>query len=275
VSLLDEHTPKVPYYDPAVWPMGAPTLPARDVLPGMSTGRMDRRRDLHVRLDQSYAADNPAPPLQQLDFFEQQAYSMLGESPVRQAFDLSRESDATRDRYGRNLFGSSMLIARRLVEQGVPFISVHAENFLPNGCFTYDMHSNNFGMLKGYNLPVFDRLYDALLQDLVDRGLFDSTLVIAMGEMGRSPRVNSSAGRDHWPQCGFSLMAGGGVREGVVFGETDSQAAYPISHPVSPADLVCTVYNLLGIDHHTMVPDRSNRPHSISHGGEPIWDVIA
>lgn len=270
-----EHTLKVPYYDPAVWPMGAPTLPAGDVLPGMNSGRMDRRRDLHVRLDQPFADDNPAPPLQQLDFFQQQAYSMLGESPVRQAFDLSRESDATRDRYGRNLFGSSMLIARRLVEQGVPFISVHAENFLPNGCFTYDMHSNNFGMLKDYNLPVFDQLYTALLQDLVDRGLFDSTLVIAMGEMGRTPRVNSSAGRDHWPQCGFSLLAGGGSREGVVFGETDKQAAYPISQPVSPADLVCTVYSLLGVDHHLMVPDRANRPHSISHGGEPIWDVIA
>jgi len=269
-----EHTPKVPYYDPAVWPMGTPTLPARDVLPGMSTGRMDRRRELQIGLDQPFEDDIPSQKLQQLDFFQQQAFSMLGECLVRQAFDLSRESDATRDRYGRNLFGSSMLIARRLVEHGVPFVSVHAENFLPNGCFTYDMHSNNFGMLKGYNLPVFDRLYDAFLQDLVDRGLFDSTLVIAMGEMGRSPRVNSSAGRDHWPQCGFSLLAGGGIREGVVFGETDSQAAYPISHPVSPADLVSTVYHLLGIDHHTMVPDRSNRPHSISHGGEPIWDVI-
>jgi uncharacterized protein (DUF1501 family) len=104
--------------------------------------------------------------------------------------------------------------------------------------------------------------------------LFDSTLVIAMGEMGRSPRLNSSAGRDHWPQCGFSLLAGGGIREGVVFGETDNPAAYPANYPVSPADLVCTVYSLLGIDHHLMVPDRSNRPHSISHGGEPIWDVI-
>jgi hypothetical protein len=240
----------------------------------MTDGRLDRRRDLYTALDEPFEQTNSSGPLQQLDYFQQQAFSMLGESRVRNAFDLSRESDATRDRYGRTLFGSSMLIARRLVEEGVPFISVHAENFIPWG-FTYDMHSNNFGMLKDYNLPVFDQLYDAFLQDLVDRGLFDSTLVIAMGEMGRSPRVNSSAGRDHWPQCGFSLLAGGGVREGLVFGETDSQAAYPVSHPVTPADLVCTVYQLLGIDPHTMVPDRSNRPHSIAHGGEPIWDVIA
>lgn len=268
-----DREPKDPYYDP-VWPMGVPTLPARNVLPDMSSARMDRRRDLYTRLDEPFDRDNPSAQFDQLDFFQQQAFSMLGESRVRAAFDLSRESDATRDRYGRNLFGSSMLITRRLVEEGVPFISVHAENFIPHG-FTYDMHENNFSMLKDYNLPVFDQLYDAFLQDLVDRGLFDSTLVIAMGEMGRSPRVNSKAGRDHWPQCGFSLLAGGGIREGVVFGETDAQAAYPISHPVTPADIVCTVYHLLGIDHQLTVLDRSNRPHSISHGGEPIWDVIA
>lgn len=260
-------------YDP-VWAMGAPTLPARDVLPGMTSVRVDRRRELYSRLDEPFERDNASSQFEQLDYFQRQAFAMLGESRVRDAFDLSRETDATRDRYGRTLFGSSMLVARRLVEAGVPFISVHAENFIPYG-FTYDMHENNFGMLKNYNLPVFDQLYDAFLQDLVDRGLFDSTLVIAMGEMGRSPRVNSKAGRDHWPQCGFSLLAGGGVREGMVFGATDNQAAYPISHPVSPADLVCTVYHLLGIDHHLMVPDRANRPHSISHGGEPIWDVIA
>ena len=267
-----ESEPRGSLYDP-VWAMGAPTLPSRDVLPGMSSGRVDRRRGLYTQLDERFERDYRSAPLEQLEFFQQQAFSMLGESRVRDAFDVSREPDEIRDRYGRHLFGSSMLIARRLVEEGVPFISVHAENFIPYG-FTYDMHENNFGMLKDYNLPVFDQLYTAFLQDLVDRGLFDSTLVIAMGEMGRSPRVNGKAGRDHWPQCGFSLLAGGGIREGVVFGETDNQAGYPISHPVTPADLVCTIYHLLGIDHHTMVPDRSNRPHSIAHGGEPIWDVI-
>ncbi|MBL8848191.1 MAG: DUF1501 domain-containing protein [Planctomycetaceae bacterium] len=268
-----EKEPPKSLYDP-VWAMGAPTLPARNALAGMNGERMDRRRALYSRIDEPFEINNPSPQLDQLDFFQQQAFSMLGESRVQEAFDLAQESDATRDRYGRTLFGSSMLIARRLVEAGVPYISVHAENFIPYG-FTYDMHENNFGMLKNYNLPVFDQLYTAFLQDLVDRGLFDSTLVIAMGEMGRSPRVNSKAGRDHWPQCGFSLLAGGGVREGLVYGETDNQAGYPISHPVSPADLVSTVYHLLGIDHHTMVPDRANRPHSIAHGGEPIWDVIA
>jgi len=261
------------YYDP-IWPYGEPKLPSNDQLPGMTGARLGRRRELYSRLDDPFELHNPSPGFEQLDFFQQQAFTMLGESRIGDAFDLADETPETRERYGRNLYGSSMLVARRLVERGVPFISVHAENFLPH-LFTYDMHENNFGMLKNFNLPVFDLLFPAFLQDLVDRGLFDSTLVIAMGEMGRSPRVNSLAGRDHWPQCGFSLLAGGGVREGMVHGATDNQAAYPISHPVSPADLVCTIYHLLGIDHHTMVPDRANRPHSISHGGEPIWDVIA
>ena len=178
-----------------------------------------------------------------------------------------------RDRYGRNLFGSSLLVARRLVEAGVPFVSVHAEIFIPHG-FTYDMHENNFGMLKGYNLPVLDMGFPALLEDLEGRGLLDSTLVVVMGEMGRTPRVNAKAGRDHWPQCGFCLLAGGGTRPGVVHGASDKHAAYPASDPVSPGDVVATIYHLLGIDPRMTVPDRLGRPVPIAHGGEPIRGVI-
>ena len=129
-------------------------------------------------------------------------------------------------------------------------------------------------MLKDANLPILDTAYPALIADLESRGLLDSTLVVVMGEMGRAPRVNGKAGRDHWPQCGFSLLTGGGVKAGCVFGETDKQAAYPISHPVSPGDIVATIYQLLGVDPHLMVPDRTNRPTHVAHGGEPIWDVI-
>jgi len=167
-----------------------------------------------------------------------------------------------------------LLVARRLVEAGVPFVSVHAEIFGSMG-HSYDMHENNFGMLKGSNLPILDRAYPALLQDLDDRGLLDATLVVVMGEMGRSPRVNAKAGRDHWPQCGFSLLAGGGVKAGSVYGSTDKIAAYPKDHPVSPADLVATIYHLLGIDPGLTLPDRSGRPMPIAHGGEPIRGVVA
>ncbi|HMC64556.1 MAG TPA: DUF1501 domain-containing protein, partial [Gemmataceae bacterium] len=167
-----------------------------------------------------------------------------------------------------------MLMARRLVEAGVPFVSVHQEIFRHYG-HSYDMHENNFGMLKDVNLPLLDQVYPALVQDLDERGLLDSTLVVVMGEMGRSPRVNAKAGRDHWPQCGFSLLTGGGIKPGTVYGTTDKHAAYPTSQPVPPANFIATIYELLGIDPYMTVLDRSGRPIPIAHGGEPIREVIA
>src|SRR5205823_14364208 len=133
--------------------------------------------------------------------------------------------------------------------------SVHAEIFGNYG-HSYDMHENNFGMLKNANLPILDQAWPALIQDLDERGLLDSTLVVVMGEMGRSPRINAKAGREHWPHCGFSLLLGGGVKAGSVCGATDRHAAYPVSQPVTPGDFVATIYRLLGIDPHLTVPDR-------------------
>ena len=136
------------------------------------------------------------------------------------------------------------------------------------------MHENNFNMLKGFNLPVLDLCVPALVNDLESRGLLDSTLIFVMGEMGRSPKINAQAGRDHWPQCTFCLMIGGGIKGGAVYGSTDAIAAYPASCPVSPGDIVATIYQQLGIDPHLMVPDMTGRPLPIAHGGEPIWDII-
>src|SRR5262249_32603875 len=140
---------------------------------------------------------------------------------------------------------------------------------------SYDMHENNFGMLRDANLPILDRAYAALIQELEERGLLDSVLVVVMGEMGRSPKVNGQAGRDHWPQCGFSLLTGGGVKSGTVFGATDKIAPYPKAHPVSPGDVVATIYHLLGIDPDMTVPDLAGLPIPIAHGGAPIQGVIA
>ena len=265
--------PKVKYYG-TVRPYGEPQMPALDALPEMSANRLDQRRSLLTQIDDQFESVHTSGAVQRMDKFQQRAFSILCSSKTRDAFDISQEPDALRDRYGRNMFGSSMLVARRLVESGVPFISVHAENFLPNGSFTYDMHSNNFSMLKDNNLPVLDMCYSALVEDLESRGLLDSTLIVVMGEMGRSPKVNKNAGREHWPQCGFSLFTGGGAKQGTVFGSTDKQAAYPTSHPVSPGDVVATIYQLLGIDPHMTVPDLSSRPVPIAHGGDPIRDVI-
>jgi len=260
------------YYDP-VRPMGDPAMPSLAALPEMTANRLDRRRSVLGQLDGSFARQHKSGAVERMDEFQQRAFGMLTSSKTRDAFDLSKESSETRERYGRHLMGSSLLVARRLVEAGVPFISVHAEIFGKMG-HSYDMHENNFGMLKNENLPVLDMVYPALIADLEQRGLLDSTLVVVMGEMGRSPRVNAKAGRDHWPQCGFSLLTGGGVKQGTVFGATDKQAAYPTSHPVSPGDVVATIYELLGIDPHMTVPNIQSRPVPIAHGGNAIWDVV-
>jgi hypothetical protein len=268
-----DRKPDRPYYGTAI-ALGEPQMPSADALPDMTSQRLNHRRSMLTGIDKHFQQAFKSQSVQQLERFQNQAFSLLCGSKVRDAFDLSRESADLRQSYGHTLFGNCMLVARRLVEAGVPFISVHAENFLPNGSFTYDMHENNFAMLKEHNLPVLDTLLPALVEDLEQRGLLDSTLIYVMGEMGRSPKVNAKAGRDHWPQCGFCLMIGGGIKPGVEYGTTDAIAAYPASNPVSPADIVATIYQQLGIDPHTMLPDRTGRPISIAHGGQPIWDII-
>jgi len=264
-----DRKPDRPYYGTAI-ALGEPKLPGADAVPGRTIDRLHEQRGLLAELDQAFVHAASSKSLQRLDKFKDMAFRLLCAGKVRNAFDLANEPAELRRKYGPTLFGNSMLVARRLVEAEVPFISVHAENFLPNGSFTYDMHENNFAMLKEHNLPVLDTLLPALVEDLDERGLLDSTLIYVMGEMGRSPKINAKAGRDHWPQCGFCLMFGGGIVPGAVYGESDATAAYPKSDPVSPADIVATIYQQLGIDPHATVPDRTGRPMPIAHGGQPI-----
>lgn len=265
--------PKFNDYDP-VMPLGEPFPPTAENLPEMTIERLDRRRSLVSQIDGKFAEIHTSRAMATMSDAQRRAFLMLTSSRTRDAFNLNLEPDPLRAAYGQNLVGSSLLMARRLVEAGVPFVSVHQEIFDHYG-HSYDMHSNNFGMLKNLNLPLLDQVIPALLQDLESRGLLDSTLVVVMGEMGRTPKVNSSAGRDHWPQCGFSLLFGGGVKQGLVYGSTDAIGAYPASHPVSPADFVATVYQLMGIDPHLMVPDKTGRPVAIAHGGDAIRDIMA
>lgn len=267
-----DREPNANYYDP-VMPKGEPFLPGLDALPDMTIERFRSRRLLVRQLDGAFKRASQSAAQARLDKFQQRAFAMLTSSKTRDAFDLSREPAKVRDRYGRNLYGASILVARRLVEAGVPFISVHQEIFRHYG-HSYDMHENNFSMLKNHNLPILDQVYPALIEDLEQRGLLESTLVIVMGEMGRTPRINGKAGRDHWPQCGFSLLTGGGVRAGTVYGASDKHAAYPVRDPVSPADLVATIYHLLGIDPHLTVHDRLGRPFPIARGGNPVLSVL-
>jgi hypothetical protein len=268
-----DRKPKVNYYDP-VLPIGEPLLPTTDMPVEVTVERVAGRRSLLEQIDRKLARAQSSPALAHLDRVQQRAFAMLTSSRTKAAFDLAREPAKVRERYGKSLTGNCLLAARRLVEAGVPFVSVHQEIFGANG-HSYDMHENNFGMLKGFNLPLLDQVVPALLDDLEARGLLGSTLVVVMGEMGRSPRINAKAGRDHWPQCGFSLLFGGGARQGHVHGTTDKNAGYPLDHPVTPPDFVATIYHLLGIDPDTTVPDRNGRPVPIAHGGRPVLGALA
>jgi hypothetical protein len=257
-------------YDPVV-ALGTPALPSLDGLPDVTADRLNRRQTLLEQLDAGVRSLETNRATRSMTHFQEQVFSILTSPKTRRAFDLSVEPEDVRDRYGRNLWGSSTLIARRLVEAGSSFVSVNWE--ARNGSH-WDLHGNNFGMLRSH-LPQLDGLVSALVHDLEQRGLLDQTLVVVMGEMGRTPRINANAGRDHWPQCGFSLLFGGGAKGGFVLGKTDEQAAYPVDRPVSAGDLVATIYQLLGVDPTMKVNDLSGRPVPIAHGGAPVWEVIA
>lgn len=258
------------FYNADITPMGEPRLP--ELSQGITLNALDRRRSLLTQIDERSRSLEKSPDASRLTRQQAKAFDLLLSPKAKSAFDVSLEHDALRERYGRDLFGSSVLMARRLVEAGVSYVAIHTEA-KPNG--HWDTHSNNFNMLKKLLLPFLDRAVSALIDDLAARGLLDSTLVVVTGDMGRTPRVNKSAGRDHWPKCGFCLLAGGGTKAGMVLGTSDRQAAYPVEHLVSSGDLAATMYHLVGVDPEATVPDQTGRPTHISHGGRVVQKVLA
>jgi hypothetical protein len=266
-----EFNPEREFFNP-ITAYGAPSLPKVDDLPDLTVERLNRRHSLLEQVDHVTARLEGRRDVDTLSQYQRKALTILTSSRARAAFDLSRESAANKARYGPTLFGSSLLLARRLVEAGVVFVAVTTES---RGAGHWDTHMNNFPMLKTSNLPNLDQISAALVDDLDERGLLDSTLVVIMGEMGRAPKINGSGGRDHWPQVGWSLLFGGGTKQGFVFGASDKQGAYPIDHPVSPGDLVATIYRKLGVNHELVLPDLTGRPIPISHGGMPIREIFA
>lgn len=209
--------------------------------------RFHHRRELLGAVDRIRAQALASPALERMDSFHQRAVNVLTSSRVREAFDLARERPTLRSRYGANMFGQSLLMARRLVEAGTRFVQVKWYDW--DGA--WDIHGfNSTGVerMEEELCPRFDQGMTALLEDLQDRGLLSSTLVVAMGEMGRTPRINHWGGRDHWGPVLPVLLAGGGVPAGAVVGSSDAHAAYPATSPVQPAELAATLYRLLGID---------------------------
>jgi hypothetical protein len=257
---------------------GQPRLPGSSLTPGITLDRLDTRRGLLRQFDDGLRRAATQPALDTFSRVQQRAFDLLTSARVRTAFDLEAEDRRLRDRYGRTLFGSSALIARRLVEAGVRFVNVTWDIFWDRFRLQYDgwdTHTRNFAILREYNLPYFDLAYSALLEDLHGRGLLDETLVVVLSEMGRTPRVNANAGRDHWTFCYATWLAGAGIRGGTVYGASDAQAAYVKDRPVSPADVCATIYECLGIDPEMPVRDRAGRPAPVAHGGRPIRDILA
>ncbi|REJ96174.1 MAG: DUF1501 domain-containing protein [Planctomycetota bacterium] len=237
--------------------------------------RYDQRRGLLTQVNRQLDRFEQHAETEQYDRRTEQAISLLSGGRAREAFDLARERDTIRDRYGRSKFAQSVLLARRLVEAGTSLVQVNWQRIDDkenNG--SWDTHKDHHASLKGWLMPIMDQAFSALLTDLEERGLLDETLVAWVGEFGHTPRINARAGRDHWGSVFSIALAGGGVRGGVVHGESDREAAYPISGRVAPNDYAATVLHCLGFEPETIIRDLQDRPIPISRG-KVIDQVLA
>ena len=243
--------------------------------PGITSARRQRRRQYLQQFDAQVERIQQSDGIREDPAFAQ-AYRLMDSAAARAAFDLSAESPSTRDRYGRRSVGQSCLLARRLVEAGVPFVTVNNTG--------WDTHQDLYTRLKeGYTgaripvglVPSLDTALAALIDDLIERGLFEETLIVVMGEFGRTPKLNPSGGRDHWPRVFSVLMAGGGVPGGVVVGASDAMGESPLDRPVTPTDLAATWYHLLGVDLKSVLYTRDGRPVPLTQNGQIIRELVA
>jgi len=233
---------------------------------GVDEDRFLRRRRALEIVNRPFASATPADNVAAMGTFYERAYDLIQTPAAKEAFDLSKEDDKTRDRYGRNRAGARMLMARRLVEAGARLVTLTYGG--------WDMHANITSSIKN-QMPSLDQGLSVLLDDLSDRGLLDETLVMVTSEFGRTPKINPDAGRDHWPKVFSVMLAGGGIQGGIIHGASDSTASEPESDPVSPADLATTMYRMLGIvaDKELMAP--GDRPIEIVDGGRVIDSIVA
>jgi hypothetical protein len=237
-------------------------------LPGrVSAERLENRKKLVSDIDALRRDVDLKGDVSGFDTFYKDALEMVTNTKAMDAFDVNKEPVKLRDRYGRNDLGQCCLLARRLVEAGVTFVTVQAGG-------GWDTHGNNFTELKRRLLPQFDAGVSALVEDLHDRGLSDDGLVISFGEFGRTPKINKDAGRDHWPGAMSVLYAGGGLKMGQMIGTTDSTASYPTSKPYTPGCVLSTMYHVVGIDHKHVFHDDAKRPLPVLSEGDPIKELV-
>jgi len=270
------HDPFVLNADPS-----EPNFEVPDMLPPdyISSVRVDRRRRWRDMIDDSVKHFETVPDAKLLDTTFQQAYTLMSSEKARAAFDLGQESDDTRKRYGQNRFGQSCLMAKRLIEAGVRFVTVNMFETVFDE-ITWDIHgSSPFSPIECYsNLvgPMFDNGFTSLVEDLSQTGLLDNTMIVATGEFGRTPKINPAGGRDHWPACWPVVMAGGGIQGGRVVGESDEIGGAPKSRPTTPGEIAATVYHSLGINLETELPGPQGRPiRVVDHGVEPVMELFS
>ena len=273
-----EHDPMLVTEDPAGRDFKLPEL---SLPSNLSLERMQHRRELQRLVDRQSQLLDYSATARGIDAYYERALAMVTSPRVKNAFDLSAEPEKLRDAYGRHTYGQSCLLARRLVEAGVRFVNVYFAPSIGGQSTTdggWDTHGFNntrmFPILQKRHLPITDQTLPTFLEDLDDRGLLDETLVVWMGEFGRTPKINDNVSRDHWPQCYTALLAGAGLKRGYVHGASDKNGAYPARDLVRPDDLAATMFHLLGIDPATEVHDPLNRPVLIA-GGKPVRGVMA
>ena len=239
---------------------------------GISLERLQSRSELLKVLDGQREALQRRTDASGYSEHQLRALRMIRSDAVRSAFDLEKETDATRDKYGRNIHGQCVLMARRLVEHGVPVVSVNWHN---DGKNFWDTHGDNFNRLKNDLIPPSDQALTALITDLEDRGMLDETLVVWVGEFGRKPQITANnAGREHWPFCYSGLLAGGGMKQGAIYGASDKHAAYPSEDPVTPQDFATTILYAMGLPIEAHLLDREDRPRPIT-SGKVLHDLLA
>ncbi len=269
------HDPFVLNADPS-----EPNFEVPDMLPPdyISAVRVDRRRKWRDMIDEAVKHFEDVPDARLLDTTFHQAYTLMSSEKARAAFDLTQESDDTHRRYGNNRFGKSCLMAKRLIEAGVRFVTVNMFETVFDE-ITWDIHgSSPFSPIECYSDlvgPMFDNAFTSLVEDFSKTGMLDNTLILALGEFGRTPKINPAGGRDHWPACWPIVMAGGGIQGGRVVGESDDIGGAPKSRPTTPAEVAATVYHALGIDLETELPGPQDRPiRVVDHGVEPIRELF-
>ncbi len=242
------------FYDPfrlEYDPVRGTRIPALQLPTDLTPERLGDRRRLLDAFDRAARRADAVRGARALDDYRGQALAMLTDPAAARVFDLGAEKDAVKDRYGRTRFGQSCLLGRRLIEHGVPFVQVnwsdHVEAEEDAGDGGWDHHYRNFQIVQDRHAPWLDQALSALLEDLGQRGLLEKTLVVAVGEFGRSPKINDKAGRDHWEHCFSALLAGGGIAGGRVIGSSDARGGHPHDHAVTPADLAATIHHAAGI----------------------------